>query len=254
MRRSSTLVLPVVVLLVLTFALLSACTELQEGADAGDATETTATTIAVAIEETTSESTESTAAPATTTTVAATTSTAAPTTTTTSGGSGGTFLQMNPDLLQTSPSIMQVDPNVFQQIDPNVLTAPTRVEDANPYLHYEGQWSTKLSSNSSGGTYRASSTTGSYVEIFFKGTGIRLIAPKGVSGGKVRIVLTGNGTSKVETVSLYNASASYQQTIWYSGPLANADYAVYFEHDSSNVGFKVIWVDALDVWGTITPP
>jgi len=242
------------VLLVLTFAFLSACTDLQDEADAvdaADATGTTATTTVVAIEETTSESI---AATTSTAAMAATTSTAGPTTTTTSGGSGGPSVQMNPDLLQTNPSIMQMNPNVMQQIDTNVLTAPTRIEDLNPYLHWEGQWSAKQSSDCSGGTYRASSTTGSYVEIFFKGTGIRLIAPKGVSGGKVRIVLTGNGTSKVETVSLYNATVSYQQTIWYSGHLDNADYAVYFEHDSSNVGFKVMWVDALDVWGTITPP
>ncbi len=220
--------------------IVQGCTDLQEGAEVpGVSVADLGTADGSALEAT------STLAPAVTT---STTIPSTPgTTTTTTGSSPSSVWQFEPGLLQTEISAIK--------IDPNNLVAPTRYEDTHPYLHWEGSWNQQTDpAKYSGGSQRATHVENDYVEVFFKGTGVRLVASKSIQGADIRIVLTGNGTSKVEKISLYSATPLNQQKVWYSGHLTYGDYAVYFEHDPANSGFKVVWVDAIDVWGTVTPP
>lgn len=250
MRSSPILMSSLVTLIVLTSALLVACTDLQVGTDT---TDIAATTVVAAVEDATSSSTAVTTststAAATSTTAAPTTSTAASTTTavpaTTTTTSGG--LQIDPGLIQTIPSVMQ--------IYPGLVVGAQRYEDDSPYFRWVGSWWTVTDPEYySGGTCRGCSGAHGYVDIFFTGTGVRLIAPTGMLGGMLRVVLTRNMTSQTnETISLYSASSTYQQTVWYSGQLDYADYVVRFENVSTNPVKKVA-VDAVDIWGTITAP
>ena len=97
------------------------------------------------------------------------------------------------------------------------------------------------------------STANTWVGLSFHGTGLQLIATKGANGGRLVVHLDGNGVHKVETIDLSNPGPLYQQVVWYSGHLAAGDYGVYFEWEA-NPGGTVVWVDAVDVWGTVTPP
>jgi hypothetical protein len=82
----------------------------------------------------------------------------------------------------------------------------------------------------------------------------QLIATKSSNAGKLIAHLSGPGVSRNETIDLHNASTKYQQTVWYSGYLAPGDYAVYFEWDPDNASGQPVSIDAVDVWGTVTPP
>ncbi len=237
MRRFAlVLVLLSATFLVLTFAL--GCTDLQSG---------TAATATTAGPVTTAPGSPSTLAVATTSPPpASTTTTAAQVPITTSTTIGG--LHVIPGVLSPKPSVLQ--------LDPNYILAPTRYEDTHPFIHWEWEtaWKTQTNGDCSAGTQKFSTTKYTWAGINFKGTGMQLVATKGSNGGRLIAHISGPGVDRQETIDLHSDSPEYRVVVWYSGHLTNADYGVYFEFAGTNPGGSVVWIDAMDVWGTVTPP
>jgi hypothetical protein len=222
--------------LLLVVPLALGCTDLQ----AVPGTETTVSDTVTTTVETTPTSVVVTTSP----TVAATTTTHPPITTSTTL----TGLHIDPGMLQTNPSLLRVDMNM--------LIDPTRYEDTHPFLHWEWEdvWTEQLGLGYSAGSQKKSNTLHSYVQIAFHGTGVQLVATTSANAGKLIAHLSGPGVARNETINLYSASTKYQQLVWYSGHLTAGDYAVYFEWDPANAPTKSTSIDAIDVWGTVTPP
>ena len=232
------LVLALLIALTLVLSLLSGCNKLQQSVESTGATSVGATT-------TTAGSPATLAATTTNPPPATTSTTSAPapaTTTTTSGG-----LHINPGGLRTKTTLMLADPNYF--------LAPTRYEDTHPFIHWEWEdvWKTQTNGECSGGTQKFCTTKNTWAGISFHGTGIQLVASTGANGGRLIAHLSGPGVNRQETIDL-DGSPQYQVVVWYSGHLTNADYGVYFEFDNTNPSGSVVWIDAMDVWGTVTPP
>jgi hypothetical protein len=237
MRRCA-IILALLGAVALVLPLLMGCTDLRS--DTGLTTTTVAGPATTAPGSPTTLAAAPTSAPPTTGTP--TTSAPAPTTTTPGG------LHISPDALHTNPSLLHTDPNY--------IIAPTRYEDTHPFIHWEWEtaWKTQTNAECSAGTQKFSNTANTWAGISFQGTGVQLIATKGANGGRLIAHLSGPGVDRQETIDLYSGSPEYQAVVWYSGHLTNADYGVYFEWDDANSGGSVVWIDAIDVWGTVTPP
>lgn len=237
MKRHA-IVLALLVAALLITPLLSGCTDLQQASATTEATTAGATTTAT-------ESPSTVAATTTSAPQATTSTTSAPAATTTTTTLGG--LHINPGALHTYPGL--------SKIDPNYLLTPTRYEDTHPFIHWEWEtvWKTQTNGACSAGSQKFTSTKNTWAGISFKGTGIQLIASTGANGGRLIAHLSGPGVNRQETIDL-DGSPQCQVVVWYSGHLTNADYGVYFEFDNTNPSGRVVWIDAMDVWGTVTPP
>jgi hypothetical protein len=134
---------------------------------------------------------------------------------------------------------------------------PTRYEDTHPYLDWVGTWTTQTNSVHSDGSARASNALNSRVGIEFEGTGVRLIAPTPAEAGRLTVHLYGShGVDILETIDLADPPAgAFQVEVWYSGSLPNGQYQCWFGYDATHTpAGRIVWVDAIDVWGTVSPP
>jgi hypothetical protein len=226
----------------LVFPLAHGCTDLQ----AGQATVTTVVDSSTVVTGTApTEAVSTTVLPpvATASTAHPPITSAATTTSTTLPG-----LHVNPGALQTNPTILK--------LDPNMMVNPTRYEDSHPFLHWEWEdaWKGQVGFPYSGGGQKSSKEYNSYVQVTFNGTGAQLIATKSSAAGRLIAHLSGPGVARNDVIELQSGVTKYRQNVWYSGYLAPGDYAVYFEWDPDNDVGQPVSIDAIDVWGTVTPP
>ena len=115
---------------------------------------------------------------------------------------------------------------------------------------WSGTWASYTSASAFSGSYMRSSTAGAYVLIVFKGTRLDWIAMKGTSTGIADVYVDGSAT-KAATVDLRATSASYQQNVWTSGPLANGYHTVKIVRSPSSATGKYLTIDAIDIAGTL---
>ena len=124
---------------------------------------------------------------------------------------------------------------------PSVLT---RYEQNHHLLRYQGTWATLSGSYYSGGSYAYTKTVGSSLKVTFYGTSIDYIARKSSNQGSAQITLDGVSQG---TVSLYNSTTRYKQTVWGVSGLSAGIHTLIITCPST----KYINVDAFDIRGTL---
>lgn len=194
------------------------------------------TTTSLIAEATTTESTPPQSS-STTSIAQASTSTTLPLAATTSSSS-------------TTTSLWMVNPTV------TLLMLPTRYEDTHPYLEWVGTWTSRTNSAYSGGSAKSSGTLNSRVGIEFEGTGVQLISRRSEIAGDLQVHLYGsNGVDILDTIHLGGIiPAQFATVVWSSGTLPDGQYQCWFTYDPANTIEEGVWVDAIDVWGTVLEP
>jgi hypothetical protein len=107
-----------------------------------------------------------------------------------------------------------------------------------------GTWTTVPSTSLSGGSARRTTVAGSKITVPFRGTGVKLIATKSASAGKVDITLDG---VKVATgLNLYSATTAYKSTVYTRTGLAEGVHNLVV---TATLAGKTVDVDAFSVTG-----
>ncbi len=122
----------------------------------------------------------------------------------------------------------------------------TRSEQTHSLLAYTGNWYTFSTSSASGGSYKRAKTSAS-ATVHFHGTYLSWVATAGTTLGTAKVSLDG-GTA--QTIDLARSAASYQQSVWATGVLADGDHTVVISWGGA--AGKYVSVDAFDVIGTLT--
>ena len=173
-------------------------------------------------------------------------------TSTTSGFQTSTSTTLPPAVTSssTTTSLGMVNPGV------TLLMLPTRYEDTHPYLQWVGTWTSRANSAYSGGSAKSSGTVNSRVGIEFEGTGVQLISRRSEIAGDLQVHLYGsNGVDMFDTIHLGGiVPAQFATVVWSSGTLPEGQYQCWFMYDPANTIEEGVWVDAVDVWGTVLEP
>jgi hypothetical protein len=130
------------------------------------------------------------------------------------------------------------------------IAGPTRYEQTDRRIAYQGTWVTFKTSGASGGTYKYSNSPATAL-VWFNGTQLDLIATKGYTQGKARVSLDG-GTPVI--VDLYNRTTLRQQKVYSTGPLSSGLHKVsvsFTGQKSVSGGGTRVNVDAVNVVGTL---
>jgi SpoIID/LytB domain protein len=135
---------------------------------------------------------------------------------------------------------------------PPAPPVPNRYQQTNPFITYLGPWASASSTSASTGSYVYAYPAASQAIITFHGTGLSWLATTGRWYGIARISLDGGPTDYVD---FYSATTLYQQEVYNTGPLADADHTLLIEPDGTKnalaLGY-VIDIDALDIFGDLT--
>jgi uncharacterized protein (DUF3820 family) len=124
--------------------------------------------------------------------------------------------------------------------------ALTRYEQNNTKLSYGGTWySNNAAPSASGGSFKYSNSGSAMIRIDFTGNYLAWVTKKGPAYGAANVFVDG---AYQGVVNLYNASDTWQQTVWNTGTLATGAHTVVIGCFSSSY----IGVDAFDIWGTLT--
>ena len=100
----------------------------------------------------------------------------------------------------------------------------------------------------SAGSYGRSATPGASATISFTGTRLDWIGMKGTTTGIAQVYLDGE---QVSSVDLSATVASYQVTLWSSGPLSDGPHTVKIVRSDASAPGKYVTLDAVDIWGAI---
>ncbi len=90
-----------------------------------------------------------------------------------------------------------------QYLTVDAFKVTERINSDDPSLVYSGTWSANASVGAVGGEVRESNTNGDSVTINFEGSGVDLIAPRGVGGGTVKVHLNDSYTTDVPQSSIW---------------------------------------------------
>ena len=129
---------------------------------------------------------------------------------------------------------------------------PTRFQQTDTHLGYQGTWTSSSSTSYSGSSYKYTSATGASVTIAFTGTSFDWIAKRGTTCGIARVTLDNNASV---TVDLYNATTLYRQKAWGTGTLSGGAHTVKIEFTgtkNAKATSTAINLDAVDVIGVLT--
>jgi hypothetical protein len=110
-------------------------------------------------------------------------------------------------------------------VAPN-LSMPSRYEDGDPHLVWDGTWDTGAGAPFSGSYLTFTNSPGAAVWVAFSGTSISCISGTNNTCGLASVRLDGG---LPETVDLYSPSESYQVTVWQYGTLASGTHTVTIE-------------------------
>jgi subtilisin family serine protease len=125
------------------------------------------------------------------------------------------------------------------------------VEENDPQVTYSGSWTTSTSSVHSGGTAKVNSTAGSYAQLTFNGTGIKVLSYTSSNRGKADIYIDGTLS---QTVDLYSSTVKYQTPIFEVNNLTNGAHTIKIvntgQKSSASSGIYI----ALDAFVVETPP
>ena len=140
--------------------------------------------------------------------------------------------------------------------DPNLSSEPIRCEENSWFMDYYPDtipWKSQADPEASGGAFHLNSDDHCGVKLRFKGTGVRLIAPKGPRGAKMLVNLIrirDAGVNELAVIDLHSTETEHQQVVWYSGYLPYGEYLVAFTADwRSAVAGSQYYIDAIDIWG-----
>ena len=103
-------------------------------------------------------------------------------------------------------------------------TAKTYENNA-PEIGYFGTWKTVSNTNTSGGSYALTNTSGSKAQFVFNGTGIKLLGMKNAQQGMAKITIDG----KSSNVSLYSLSTVYKSPLYNVTGLTKGRHVVTIE-------------------------
>jgi hypothetical protein len=134
------------------------------------------------------------------------------------------------------------------------LTSPTRYEQDDSRLAYQGTWAPTTEAADSGGSYTKANATGARVTITFTGTSLTWIAKTSQSFGQAYLSLDG---ADPVLVDLSSTVTKYQQAVWSSGNLSDGSHTVVITWANLAGAYgtgKYINLDALEVMGTLTGP
>ena len=126
------------------------------------------------------------------------------------------------------------------------------VEQNNSLLAYEGSWTPRTGSASSGGGDIYTDSAGGSVTASFTGAYLAWVGQKDPTGGSAKVTLDGTQTFNVD---LYSASTLYQQELWDSGQLTSGAHTVKIEWTATTNPLSYgAWVgaDGFLVAGTVT--
>jgi lysophospholipase L1-like esterase len=132
-----------------------------------------------------------------------------------------------------------------------VATAPTRYQQSDARLWYEGLWTDSNAASASGGRYTFARFGDDLVTATFTGTRLDLIAKTGPNFGLARVSVDGGDS---HTVDLYSPSVCWLQRVWSTGTLAAGTHTVTIEatgHKNERSTDTAVDVDALDVNGRL---
>jgi hypothetical protein len=137
--------------------------------------------------------------------------------------------------------------------EPPLDLTPTRYEETDSHLLWDGSWLDWAGSNVSGGSARVASHAGSAVTIKFTGTNMIWIGTMGIDYGVATVSVDGGYP---ETVDLYGDGTYRDQAkMWGSGTLAFDTHKVRIEctglGNSTNPAGTLVVVDAFDVIGSL---
>ena len=129
-----------------------------------------------------------------------------------------------------------------------------RKDQLDSNIFYAGAWTncTPTSGSPYNGTYSRTSTSASYVDITFVGTRLDWIAMKGTTTGFADVYVD-NMTTKVTTIDLSAAAATYVVNVWNTGTLSFGTHTVRIQWSPSNTSAKNVTIHAVDVWGILPP-
>jgi hypothetical protein len=126
--------------------------------------------------------------------------------------------------------------------------AAVRYEQSDTHIGWAGTWKPYSGTGPSGGSYQRACATGAKATVSFKGTYFAWIATKGTTLGKAKVSLDG-GTAR--TVDLAAGTVAYQQRVYETGTLTNANHTVTISWDTGNAVGKYVSVDAIEIKGTL---
>ena len=136
----------------------------------------------------------------------------------------------------------------FTYVAPPV--GPTRYDQTDDNIVYSGTWTPYTKTAAYSGSYGRSATSSATATIYFTGTRLDWIGMKGTTTGIVDVYLDG---VKQETVNLKATTASYQVNLWSSGTISDGAHYVTLVRSSASASGKFMVLDAVDIWGTISP-
>jgi hypothetical protein len=127
----------------------------------------------------------------------------------------------------------------------------TRFDQTHSFILKSGTWADFTAPAAWSGSYGRSATAGAFATIYFNGTRLDWIAMKGITTGVADVYLDG---TKVTTVNLGAAAASYQQMVYTTGTLASGSHNVKLVRSTASAAGKYLTLDDVDIWGTISAP
>ena len=133
---------------------------------------------------------------------------------------------------------------------PATPATPTRYQQTDAHLQYDGTWSTTSTSSASAGGFAYADRAGSSVTITFSGTSLAWIAKQSSAYGIAKVVLDKRAPVYV---NLYSAGTKWKQTVWSTGTLKSGLHTVtiVWTGKKGDGGGTNIGLDALDIIGTL---
>ena len=141
--------------------------------------------------------------------------------------------------------------DVYGAVDDPPVTL-TRCEQSSAAIKKTGTWSDFTSAASSKGSYGRSSTIGASATIKFLGTRLDWIAMEGATTGFADVYLDGVKMN-FTAIDLYLATATYKVMVWSTGALPYGRHTVKIVRATASATGRYLTLDAVDIWGTITP-
>ena len=131
---------------------------------------------------------------------------------------------------------------------------PTRYQQDDAKVSYEGTWATNVTWAASAGSYKYCGSADSRVTVEFVGTHLSWFAKTGPGFGKAKVSLDG-GTAFY--VDLYSSKTLYKQVVYSTGLLSSGSHTMTIEWAGSKNPASAgtyIDVDGFDILGTIGLP